>query len=77
MSLSSSHPSRRQLQSDRAIELRVGGLSDLTYALVTKQGGDVVVLEARAGSNGQWVSVDPNVPSRSGLTIRVRDRTRH
>ena len=40
------------LQGDLAVELRVGGLPDLAHAALAEQGGDVVVAEARAGS--EW-----------------------
>jgi len=42
----------QDLQRDLAVELRVGGLPDLSHAALAQEGGDVVVPEAGAGSEG-------------------------
>ena len=43
---------REDLQRDLAIELRVGGLPDLAHAAFPEEGGNVVVPEAGAGTQG-------------------------
>ena len=40
------------LQGDLAVELGVGGLPDLSHPAFAEQGGDVVVPEAGAGTEG-------------------------
>ena len=45
------------LQGDLAVELRVGGLPDLAHAALPDEGGDVVVAEANASTEGHGLLV--------------------
>ncbi len=49
---SSRAPVREDLQGDLTVELLVGGLPDLAHAALAEEGGDVVVPEAGAGTEG-------------------------